>query len=368
MTRPRPSVTRIDRGGDIHRVDVVGVDRGKPGIVLFGMPKCRARFCERLNAPPVADETKIEEAMIFEFRALGDVIRAATDDADRILRSVELQIDRPRMRHPLAAPGAVSREDLRQLGLRYLTAIEQYICYDRSIGTMQPAVLEIAVIDAGVVVARMVFRGEEIDAVHPIGRVFDVAVDVADLGDGEELAAVRPGIPLVGGDHDAGIVVDGSREIVHAPLRRQVMQIGIGRADTAADLQPVEQLLAAPARSVARQRGNPPTRERVGTMLRIGGEISSIWTDQERRGVVIIGLEPLMQDDAIACACAKMIVRELHVPCAIEPARPFRRGNGAHQQRAGVFVEHRAGILVPAPCTIVVEGDEIARDPTTRSG
>ncbi|KPC75245.1 hypothetical protein ADL26_08200, partial [Thermoactinomyces vulgaris] len=142
------------------------------------------------------------------------------------------------------------------------------------------------------------------------GGIAGVAVDVPDLRPGEQLARVRPGLALVVGDERALVVVHRAREAVQPPVHGP--QVRVGDAAALGMRAPVEDPLRAPHGRIVRF-ADAPTGQVVGLVLCVDGEPAAVGAAPQGGHVVVVGLEPLMEDHDLRRAGRQVDDRELDV-------------------------------------------------------
>src|SRR5690606_15688395 len=191
----------------------------------------------------------------------------------------------PPVRDAQALPLRAGREHGRQVRLGGALAVEGGRVEDAAVAAVERAAFQVAVVDGVVEVARVVVGGDQVDP-GAVGGVAGVAVDVADLGPGEELARVAPRLALVVRDEGALVVVDRSREAVQAAVHG--VEVGVGDAPAAGQGAPVEGALGAPSGGVA-GFADAPTRQIVGLVLGVHGQPAAVRAPPQGRDVVVVG-------------------------------------------------------------------------------
>src|SRR5438128_1285583 len=135
-------------------------------------------------------------------------------------------------------------------------------------------------INAVVVVARMVFGGDEVDGVAVVGGVADIGpAGAADFCVGvgirfpeERVAAIGPSRAVIIRDAVVGVEVNAAVEIVKAVVfAAEAIYVGIGVASAH-----VERLLGLPLGRVVAAHRHSPALKGCGVMLAVDGEESTI--------------------------------------------------------------------------------------------
>src|SRR5690606_10933632 len=88
-------------------------------------------------------------------------------------------------------------EHAREIGDLRSLAVEQVAVFLVAERVVRLPVLDVAVVDARVGVARMRFGGEEVDPIDAVAPIFIVSRIVSLLRAGREAASVGPRLPLV---------------------------------------------------------------------------------------------------------------------------------------------------------------------------
>ena len=276
------------------------------------------------------------------------------------------------MGHRGAAPGGAAGEHAGEvLGPRRgLCEAAAQLPHRSPVGPMQAAACEVAVPDGGGVVAGMVLGDDQVDPVIGAqvgaGGVTGVAVDVADLLPGQQAAAELPGLAVVVGDEIAGVIVYGAHEAVQHAV--QTVHVLVGDAAPAAEgphllrgleqSGPVQRSLLAPDSRVG-GLADPPAGEVVALVTAVDGDPAPVGPAPQRRVVVVIGFEALMEHDGAGGARFTEPVEvhhvQVHVPSAPLAVGPAGGGDCSEQQRAGRGVDQGALVLEPAPAAVVAD-------------
>src|SRR5699024_5187691 len=264
-----------------------------------------------------------DEPVVAEVGALRLVPGAGGEHCGQLtglLAAALADVGGPGVGEPRTAELGAGGQDRGQLHLGGGLGIEHGLVHHRVVAAVQGAAGDVAVVDRVVVVARVVVGGDQVDAVGPVGGVPGVAVHVADLRPGEQLAAVAERAAVVGGDQDRGVVVDGAGERVQPALRAQVVQVGVGGAAAVGELGPVEGLLRVPLGGVVRSGGDPPAGEVVRLVLGVHRQVAPVRADPQCGHVVVVGLQVGVQHHHLGVTGGQVVYGELHVPGAVRDA------------------------------------------------
>lgn len=117
----------------------------------------------------------IEEPMI-GIRVAGSCLE---DCADRAI-VVHLEVDGPAARHHYPFHDRAGREDPGELVDRGCRFIGYIVVEQDSVGCIAFSALNIAVVNTGIEVARVMLGGDKVNAIMPVGGVLEVAVHVSD--------------------------------------------------------------------------------------------------------------------------------------------------------------------------------------------
>ena len=215
-------------------------------------------------------------------------------------------------------------------------------------------------IQAVVVVARVVFRHDEVDRVHAVEGVLEVGT-VAVLAVGQP-AAVAPGAAGVVRVHVVGIEIDAA-EKVHDAARRQPEQVRVG------DIVAPQRSRRVPRR--IEPRGRPP-RQRIvrlrkpvidatlDSVLGVDSEIAPVGQHQERRIVVVVLLEMAVQHGPLRGARGEVAHRDFDVPPAGSAvvAVVSHGTDRSHDELA--VVDDGPLVHEPGPGAVVVQLDQLS--------
>ena len=213
-------------------------------------------------------------------------------------------------------------------------------------------------IDAVVVVARVVFGRDEVDRAPAVEGVFEIGAVAAAAA--RQAAAITPAAAGVIGVHVVGVETDTAKE-VHDATRRQPEQIGIG--DVVAGERP---RIGSRRREL---RGGPPCQRVVRlreavvdtplhAVLGVHRQVAAIGKRQERRARVVVLLQMAVQDSPLGRARGEVVDGHLDVPpvpvvvVAIIADGP----DGAHNELP--VIDDRPLVHEPGPRAIVVQLDQ----------
>jgi hypothetical protein len=182
-----------------------------------------------------------------------------------------------------------------------------------AVGEMDAPVADEAVVNAVVVVPRVILGHDEVDRALTVVRVLQVrTVAVAPL---QQPAGVLPRAPGIIRVHVIGIVIEASEEVQN-PSGWQSKQVGVGDVVAAE----VGRVLAG---RFERQRG--PPRERVlrlgeavvdsplATVFRVYGQITPVRQRHERGAIVIVLFEVLVHHGRADRLCLDVVHADFDV-------------------------------------------------------
>src|SRR6266487_2985004 len=106
--------------------------------------------------------------------------------------------------------------------------------------------------------------------------------------------------------------------------------------------------------------GDAPVGEVVHIVAGIHGEIAAIGTNQNGGGgVIVLGLEGVMEDDAGSFSDGQIVGGEVDVAGARFAIGAFGSGDGGNEESVVGRVVDDARVLIPAPGAVGVEGEKI---------
>ena len=214
-------------------------------------------------------------------------------------------------------------------------------------------------IQAVVVIARVVFRHHKVNRGHPVEGVLEIR-GVPAARTVSQPAAVMPGATGVVGVHVVGLEAHTAEE-VHDAARGQPEEIRVR------DVVAAQRLRGAPRRIERRDRSPPQgiagLREPVidtplHSVLRIQREVAAVREREERGARVVVLLQVAMQHRMPRNTRREVVDRYLHVApvgitiVAIVP-------HGAHRSDDEFVVVHDGPLVhEPRPCSVVVQLDQ----------
>ncbi|MFT3766977.1 MAG: hypothetical protein QM820_15885 [Minicystis sp.] len=250
-------------------------------------------------------------------------------------------------------PGHEHRGERRGRGR---LVIEGVVVHHRPVGRVELTALHIPMIDARIVIPRVVLGGDEVDPIHAVRRILEIAIDVPDVVLAlREPAGVFPGVALVRGDQHVRAAPVAAGEVVDPVLGREIEQVRVCRVEIAVDLRgPVEGQVRPPRRAVVRLLGDPVSADLVAVVVGVHRQIAAVRADEQRWDVVIVLLD-VIERDPLARALGDVVGHQIDVTVAIVAG-----GHRSDEHRAVGLVDDDPLVLVPAPAAVVVEDDDRA--------
>src|SRR6516162_3281103 len=121
-----------------------------------------------MHVPFVAVEAGVEKPVIVEIRVLWIVVGPAGQQAIGVAVAVDREVGIPAVRHFFAVNHCVGGKHRSEIGSFRGRRIEDVFIDNGSVGTVSFAALYVAVVNAVVVVARVVLGGDKIDAIAAV--------------------------------------------------------------------------------------------------------------------------------------------------------------------------------------------------------
>ena len=359
---------RVDVGGDVDGFRIVRVDAAEAGVVLLAGVEELADAAELGGGPGAAIEAAVENPVIAGSGVAihHGVAVAAGEEDHRALVGIVFQLGGPAMVQR-GGGNTLGLPDLGE-GLRCRAGVVINVGVDfHAVAVVAFPALDVAVIDAVVVVARMGLGADEIDTVHAVAEELVVAVRVAEAARlGRKAAAVGPGVALVVRITEMRVAVLAAGEVVEASLaaafgghEQQVRIRDISRA------APVEGEFRVPGGVVVRVGGNPDARVARGVeVVAIRDQIAAVRALPDGADVVVVPIAAAERqiglDETLARTGGGVEGNRVDIAIArLAAVAEVVRGGGEEDVSRDRIAE-RALVLIPAPAAVVVEQDHVS--------